>query len=215
MRCPACGATNPEEAAWCGQCYTTFGQPEPEPDPAPQQEEGSPAPAVDPTTASGFRKRGDVVEWQCLRCDAYTSVDELTCGVCGTPLAARYEMDTPEPEHNWSAALALSVVAPGAGHLAVSRYGAGAGRLLLFTVWLLGGVLLTATGGAGAWPAAAPLYLGAAAVWAGSLLDIYQLQHGNRELLAGRVLLWMVVGVIVLSMVGMFAAAGGALGTGG
>lgn len=212
MRCPACGATNPEGASWCGQCYTSFTA---SPEPAQPAEPGqAPGPAAEPST-SGFRKRGDALEWQCPRCDAYTSVEQLDCQVCGTPLAARYDVDTDETEHNWSAAMALSAVVPGAGHLAVARYGAGAARLLLFTVWLVGGLLLTASGGAGAIPAAAPLYLGAFVLWAGSLVDLHQLQRGDRELLAGRTLLWLVVSVIILSMIGMFAAAGGGPGQAG
>jgi hypothetical protein len=210
MRCPACGATNPDAAQWCGQCYASFEPAQPdvlddvEAPPAPQARD----PEAEPR--AGFRRRGDAVEWQCPRCDTFTSIDELACAACGTTLAARYEQETPEPPRNWSAALALSVAVPGAGHVSIGRYGSGAARLVLFAVWLVGGLLLTLSGGARALPAAAPLYLGALVVWAGSLVDLVQLERGDRELLAGRTLLWLVVGVIVLSMIGMFAAAGSA-----
>jgi hypothetical protein len=126
MRCLSCGATNPETASWCSQCYAAFETAEApsapetaEPRSAPVETEGRSAPEPEvppgPPAASGFRRRDDVLEWQCPLCDAYTSIEQLTCHACGTPLAARYARDEPAVEPNWSAALALAVVVPGAG----------------------------------------------------------------------------------------------------
>lgn len=47
MRCPACGARNPETAAWCSQCFTTLGEPGTAPEHA---EESDPAPAPSAAT---------------------------------------------------------------------------------------------------------------------------------------------------------------------
>lgn len=50
MRCPACGARNPDTAEWCSQCYTTLTEPEPAPDPAP-----GPGPEPDPPPPDASR----------------------------------------------------------------------------------------------------------------------------------------------------------------
>jgi TM2 domain-containing membrane protein YozV len=215
MRCPACGATNPDQAPWCGQCYHDLREPTP-PAAGPAPPAGEPgAPPVPPATdpsVSGFRRVGDRVEWTCVRCGTSNDIDELHCGVCGAPISARYEEPEREPEpREWTTALALSAVIPGAGHIALGRHGTGIARALLFATWLVGGVVLAGAGGAAA---AAPLYLGAAVLWAGSLLDLHLLRRGARELLAGRTLLWLVVGVLVLTGVGMFAAAANLPGAG-
>lgn len=45
VRCPSCGAKNPPDAQWCGQCLTRFGAPPPPP-PAPAQAAPAAAPAA-------------------------------------------------------------------------------------------------------------------------------------------------------------------------
>ncbi|CAN5288476.1 hypothetical protein BH20ACT8_BH20ACT8_10850 [soil metagenome] len=62
---------------------------------------------------------------------------------------------------------------------------------MLFGIWLLGGIALLATGSRAAL-AAAPLLLGAAVVYAASLVDLAARRRDGRELLAGRGLLWLV-----------------------
>lgn len=48
MRCPACGARNPETAAWCSQCFATLGEPGTAPEPAEE-----PGPALAPSADTG------------------------------------------------------------------------------------------------------------------------------------------------------------------
>jgi hypothetical protein len=133
-------------------------------------------------------------------------------------MAARYETAPDTPPVNWGAALALSAVLPGGGHLLARAGASGTSRALLYVLWLLGGVAVATQGG----PAvlvAAPLLLGAAAVWGATLLDVRNLERGRPELLAGRTLLWMVIAVTALFMVagavvlvGSAGPAGGDLG---
>lgn len=227
MRCPTCGATNAASAAWCGQCYTTLRPHDPGPapphDPGPAPPHGpGPAPPLDPgrgpavaqpdgLRVEGFRRQADgTVQWACAVCGQYSSVDDLRCRVCGAGFDERYRPGRqPEPIPNWAAALVLSALLPGAGHLAINRYGAGLARVLLFAVWLLGASLLTGAAGGGAGIAAAPLWLGAGALWTGSMLDVARLRRGDPELLGGRVLLWLVVAVTLLLSLGVVAAAAG------
>jgi ribosomal protein L37E len=204
MRCAACGATNPEGASWCGQCYAPLGAPAPDAPPAAPPEGAAPADAGEPA-GSGFRGQGDRLEWACLRCGAYNAIELTRCSVCGAGFAERYRSEEPPRPVNWQAALGLSMLLPGAGHLSAGRVGSGAARALLFLVWLSGAILLAGETGAGL--AVAPLALGAALLWAGSVLDVVNLQRGRPEVLVGRTLLWLVIGVTGLLMVAVLATA--------
>lgn len=59
-----------------------------------------------------------------------------------------------------------------------------------------GGLLLAGAGAS--LLVAAPLLAGALAVWAGTLADVSNLDGSGREVLRGRVLLYLVVGVTLL-----------------
>jgi hypothetical protein len=83
-------------------------------------------------------------------------------------------------------------VFPGLGHLLARRTGTGLARVVLTVTWLLGALLVT--GGGGGNLAAAPLLLGVAILWAGSLRDVLALVDGGREVLTSRVLLWLTGG---------------------
>lgn len=232
IRCHACGATNTDTADWCGQCYASLVTADESA--APPESATAPATAAptasataaekeaagsSPAMAEGFRRSGDTVEWQCPTCQEWNSVDALRCSACATPLSARWERrdaDAATPlavrfDEPWTAALALSAVIPGAGHIGLRRYGSGIARAVLFAVWLTGGVALLVSGGVFA---GAPLLLGTALLWAGSLADVAALRAGRREILGGRALLWLVVGVLGLSVLALFAAALRAPGVG-
>lgn len=227
MQCPACGATNPETAAWCGQCYTRFDAP-----PAPPSTNGSsapdevmPEPAAPPfeppaeapvvpaaapgdLTTEGFRRQGDELEWECPECGQFNAIELTSCAICGTSFLERFRTETPEPPRNWPAALLLSVFAPGAGHVSVGRYGTGWARLVLFVAWVLGAVVLATSAGSGALIVATPLLLGALVLWALTLVDLYRLQQGESEILSGRAFLWLVVAVLLLMAVALFGSMG-------
>jgi hypothetical protein len=232
MRCPGCGATNPDDARWCGQCYRSLerekpavatsegsgaatGEGEANPDAASQASEASRGPGPDaspearPTGLSGgFRESAEGVEWECVSCGTFNSVELLACQVCGASLGAQFETPESAPRAEPRAALAASAVLPGSGHLLSGRPGSGIARAVLFVVWLVGGILLaTSSGGAGPVWSALPLLLGAVALWAASLVDLTRAQRGESELLGGRGLLWLVVAVIVGSVIGLFGAA--------
>lgn len=210
MRCPSCGAANPESAQWCGQCLRRFDE---EPadhaaHPPPSESEAGASAEAPPSTAA-FRREGDDVQWACSACGQFNSIELSSCAVCGTAFVDRFRSDDPEPPRNWPQALLLSMIVPGAGHLAVGRYGSGLSRVLLFATWALGAVMLLGGTGRQAGVAVMPLVLGAFVLWIGSLVDIYRLQRGEEELLVGRRLLWLVVGVLLLLVLGLFASVGG------
>lgn len=207
MQCRACGATNPDSAAWCGQCLVRFDTPEPAATRAGPDTPAAPATAGTATqpTSDAFRRVGDELQWACPQCNQFNGIDDPVCAVCGTPFVERFRAaEEPEPPRNWSQALAFSAVAPGAGHLAVGRYGSGWARLVLFVSWIIGALLMSSSGGA---RAGVPLLLGAAVMWAGSLVDLQRLREGREELLVGRRLLWLVLGVLLLLGVTMVTSA--------
>ena len=230
MRCPQCGATNPDSAAWCGQCLQRFDQPaEPVPaadlSPQPDADDGlgvldggdvvtteATAPPAAADAPAGFRREGDDVQWQCPQCDRFNSIDSQHCEVCGTAFLERFQQPEVEPPRNWNAALLMTLVAPGAGHISVGRYGTGVARLVLYLGWVVGAMAVAGIAGGRGALVVTPLILGAVVLWAGSLVDIYRLQHGQSEVLGGRSLLWLVVGTLILMGLGLFAAVAGAGG---
>lgn len=216
MQCPSCGATNPDSAQWCGQCLHRFGQAEPAvaAEPAPSAPSSPTAPAPRPAastsagSAEGFRREGDDLQWECPSCGQFNDIDDLNCVVCGTAFTERFRAaQEPEPPRNWSAALAMSAVAPGAGHMSVGRYGSGVARLILFLTWMAGALMLGVGGGSGAMLAVVPLLIGAIVVWAGTMVDVQRLSQAQEELLVGRRLLFLVIGVLVLLGAGLLASA--------
>lgn len=152
-----------------------------------------------PSRESGFRRVGDELQWACPQCGQFNAIEDTTCVVCGTSFVERFRADEAPPQpRNWNQALAMSAIAPGAGHLAVERYGSGLARLVLFLTWVAGAILLGGGGGGGSLRAVAPLLIGAFVLWAGSLVDLQRLRDGQDELLVGRRLLWLVLGVLGL-----------------
>lgn len=226
MRCGACGAGNPDGAAWCGQCYATLPDDAASGDQAPQAPASTDEPAEghgrgdgtlsrmlsEGELAEGFRRADGTVEWECPKCGTWSAVEDLRCRACDTPLSARWmaapERPTPDPRFSepWVVVFLLSAVVPGAGHIGLRRFGTGIARAVLYAVWVLGAGGLLVSGGRAAGFAAAPLAGGALLLWVVSLLDLQALRTGRRELLGGRTLLWVVVAVTGLSILGVFAA---------
>lgn len=227
MRCPRCGARNPGSAQWCGQCFASL-----EPGPAasapaaptePEQAEPTPpvpsphAPAQ-PQPGSGqgaphFRQSGDGIDWRCEVCDTWNPIERTSCTVCG----AAFSRTVAEPAERGplvdvppAVPVLATAVLPGAGHVLLGSVTSGIARLLLYAVWLLGGLLLlreAVSADASALPAV-PLLAGAIALALGSLMDVMQLQRGGTsEVLGPRVLLWLTVGVLGLTMLSLVVSA--------
>lgn len=230
MRCPSCGAQNPDSASWCSQCYATLpgaggttpaqqageagtGGGEPAPPAGAGADDATSSRLADDELADGFRRAGGTVEWECPKCWTWSAVEDLRCRACDTPLSARWMTAPDRPavdprfSEPWVVAFLLSAVVPGAGHIGLRRFGTGIARAVLYAVWLLGATGLLVSGGRAAGFAAAPLFGGALLLWAGSMYDLQALRTSRPELLAGRTLLWVVVAVTGLSISGVFAAA--------
>lgn len=216
MRCPECGALNAPSAAWCSQCYASFGRQAAAQPPAAE----APAEAARPTrpaeTAPSdprFRRSEEGVDWCCAACDAWNPLERSACAVCGTSLSETLQEDeTPAPPQvSLTTVVAASIVLPGAGHVLMGRQAAGVGRLVLYAVWASGGfaLLRAAAGADGSLLPALPLITGAFVLLATSVLDAMALRRGDvtTEILSVRALLWLTVGVIGLTTLAFISSA--------
>lgn len=172
--------------------------------PVERREPGADGPAAIVTAGDGrFRRIGDDIEWACTRCDAWNPMERLHCDVCGAAFHERFERpDDPEqqpPAVPVGVLMAMSLLAPGSGHLVLRRYATAIGRLLMFLLWAIGGLLLLSEAratGQSALPAV-PLLLGAVGLSLVSAYDVVAAAQGSsHEILGPRVFLWSVVAVI-------------------
>ena len=161
-------------------------------------------------SADGFRRGEQGLEWNCPTCGHWSSIEAEQCEVCQTPFSARIAYDEHATETSGVDGRAatrvawLNIVLPGLGHIVAGWTGSGLARLVLYSVWVVGGLAIF---GAGGTLVAIPLLIGAAIIWGSSLHDAWQLGQRGPQLLNGRALLWLVIGVTLLSMLGVGAVA--------
>jgi hypothetical protein len=226
VSCSACGARNPEAAAWCTQCFVTLGAttgPGTGPDapgPADVASTGTDAPVVDvpdaevpdvdaagaagAATASvrsgDVRVTGELVEWRCRRCGGWHALELAQCPACGAPREG-FATGTPTtaPRVPVGTARLASIPLPGLGHVLLGAVGSGVARMVLFVLWVGGGLALVGDAPAGG----AVLVLGALVLWVATLIDVERVPAGRRELLGARGLGALVVGVTVLLVLGI------------
>jgi len=192
-RCPSCGALVIADAQWCGQCFTSLAEPEPEPEPA----------AVGATSSAATDRPSRVPTWRCPACEHDNAIELDACVVCGTSFATLMRQDEERPKVDPKDALAWSLIFPGLGHRKVGRGVDGLARGVLFAV-LFSMALLTGLSGvrSGAVFGLFAVFMGLAlAVYVGSALEAYRLAEGGEPIVSARALLWVTVGVILLSVV--------------
>lgn len=227
MRCPSCNAHNADGATFCTLCHSSFVAPPVVDDPAPVAEPSPDEPAtvragVDesdaaaaiavadvqgPTTSTKgtFRKTEEGFDWRCARCLEWNPLELTACSVCQLPFRDTMagEAAAPVPDVSVAVVVGLSVVAPGLGHVAAGRTGTGVMRIVLFFLFLWGGLLLRAqtSGPGGPRLAVVPLLVGALVVWIVALVDANWLAQGvPRVVLTPRAYLWLLVAVLVLTL---------------
>ncbi|MBW3620216.1 MAG: hypothetical protein KY461_08225 [Actinobacteria bacterium] len=219
MRCPACGGRNADSAEWCSLCFAPLRETpviedaidDVVDDAAGDAPEAS-GPATGTISSDGrFRRTEEGLDWRCAACERWNAMERQTCVTCGEPFVRTLGTDEPDPPAGRSeaAVVGASLLLPGAGHVLLGRGGAGALRIILYVIWLLGGiVLLSAATGAGRSPVAAlPLLFGAFVVLLASVIEAQRTVTGvETVLLTPRVTLWLVVGVLGALMVSFFVA---------
>jgi hypothetical protein len=211
-RCPSCGALVASDADWCGQCFADL-RPPPEPVAAAM----APAAAEGTIPAGGGADAGagGGAWWPCAVCGARNPIELEACARCGTPFAdlmrdAPGEARSAEPKE----ALAWSLIFPGLGHRIAGRPLDGLARGVLFGM-SFGMALLLGVAGVRSGPTFAVFalfLLTALIVYAGSAYEAYRIAGGGDVLIGSRPLLWVLVGLILLSVVMLALAVASASG---
>lgn len=172
-----------------------------------------PSDTTAPTTSRDgrFRRTDEGLDWRCAACETWNPIERQTCVTCREPFTRTLApvADEPRREVDETTAVGATILLPGTGHVLLGQGAAGALRIILYVIWLLGGlVLLRAAAGSGQ-PIlpAVPLLLGALVVLVASVVEVQRTVSGDDTvLLTPRVTLWLVVAVLGGLMVSFLAA---------
>lgn len=208
--CSQCGARNPAEAEWCGQCFASLDQQTAVGDHVPLDDEPpeilTAAPEGAPAPASAEALTGQAVEasetktstWVCSVCETSNALEAEHCSACGTSIFRAFGAEVEEDiKVDPQQALLRSVMFPGLGHAYAKQglLGSAIGGLTLMSVGF--GIGLAASGlGSFGWP----LLLEALGVWVAAAFDAYRIAGGqetNALLLKPRVITALVGSVMV------------------
>ena len=176
--CPACGASTPAAAEWCGHCCADLGSP-----PAASEEPES-VELAEPTRAG----------WECRACGHDNDVAASVCERCGTSIYDSYGAASERAAADPEAALKRAVIFPGLGYSPLG-YG-GIGAVVGFLAVACGAVavmLLVAGELIGLF-----LLLMFIGIWVASVMDIAQLARGGSEPLLRPRVLSALGGVVVI-----------------
>ena len=222
VRCPSCGAKNPPDAQWCGQCLKRFQAPPPPPPvsavPATAAPEAPAAPAeaeapsgVKPGIERGnFRSTEEGILWRCTSCDTENRLEEPVCTVCGKAFAEAMRPPGPERiQRDPGTTAMISLFFPGAGHAYLGMWPQAIARGVI-SVWVALMAVFFAIGGkTGAMPVA--MLYGAAAfgLWMTAAHDAFREANGESRqvLLQGRRFTYLVLGLLMLLLASLFLTA--------
>jgi hypothetical protein len=210
-RCPNCRALVSEDAEWCGQCFASLKEPAAEPASIP---EGSPLRVAVAARAAG--EAGDVrkvATWTCPACEHENALELDVCEVCFTPFAALFREPEEGPAVDPRTALTRSLIFPGLGHRAIGKGPDGLARGMMFA-WTFGTTILILVSHVSSGPLTGMLLLYgglAVAIYVFTAFEAYRMAQGDGALVSSRVLLWIAVGLVLVSVlmatVLIFAAA--------
>lgn len=170
VTCSHCGATNPPDAEWCGQCFGSLGSrpsesPEPE---APGHESSAADP---PATGQGPVRSG----WECRACQSVNDVDTSECSVCGLSIYDSYGAGSDQAAFDPETALRRSIIFPGFGYGSLGFGGIGVvAGFLSIAAMMVGGMLVIAGELIGI-----ILIVAAVAIWVISIVDVVRLAQGE------------------------------------
>ncbi len=211
-RCATCGAVLYEGAEWCSMCFSPVGaqrgpEPSSEHDAGPElggrsgslTVEGSDDRAATTTDTSSSKTPA----WPCPVCGGRNPIELDVCATCGTPFAALMRQEQARPKVDRRDAFRRSLLYPGLGHRMVGRDLDGFARGVLFTMLLLATLMLAFAGVSSS--AVHFLFLLYAAATVGvylmTALEAAQLADGGDLIVPSRVLLWVTVAILLVSVV--------------
>jgi ribosomal protein L40E len=215
VRCPACGASNPADSAWCGQCHARFGA---EPPSAGTPSNASPADGAEhgPFGHPSIASRDGTVVWTCPACNGENPIEATVCGRCGSNFATFFSgrKAVEAPRGSAASAVWASALLPGAGHWIYRAVGQALARAVMY-VWTVGIAIMLlarppAAGRAVVRGVGMLFALAGAAVWLLSMLETLRMREGDRRpLIQPRVLTWFsaaLSGVLLFGLLGVALA---------
>ena len=225
-RCAFCGALNPADAEWCGQCLRRFPPPEINVDPiesaagiltgeetiesttaeTPSRDPAEEARTLTPAARGAFTITESGISWMCAQCATKNPLDASFCSVCGATFADTMEPKPARPQRDPNLAALLSLLLPGAGHAYIGLWAQAASRAVI-SVWVIFVVVasLFAGGEASSTLLAAVFGVVAFGLWVVGAHDAYREAKNESRLvlLKGKIFLWLVLGLLMLLFIMM------------
>ena len=187
VTCSHCGATNPSDAEWCGQCFGSLGS-RPSESPEPLEAE---SPAAGPPETDQVPARSG---WECRSCQSVNDVDKSECSVCGLSIYDSYGADSDRAASDPETALRRAIIFPGFGYGSLGFGGIGVvAGFLAVAALVVGGMLVIAGELIGI-----ILIVAAVAIWAISIIDVVRLAQGEPVPLLRPRVLSIVGGFVVI-----------------
>jgi hypothetical protein len=235
-RCPACGGLNKRSAEWCGQCFQRFASddsrsaaadepagttsqvasaPSPPPPPPSGVQGASRDASSVPSSATGqtFSVTDKGIIWTCSRCNNANDFSLSACSVCGAPFSELIrEPGSDRPQRDPGIVAIASLVLPGAGHAYLGLWGQAIARAVI-SVWVVTVTLFAIfQGGRPALVTALMFGVVAVALWLVAAHDSYREAQGDGRstLLKDRHFLYVVLGLLLMSMIMVFMSIAGA-----
>lgn len=146
------------------------------------------------------------ITWRCSRCDSDNPLDAPTCAVCGMTFAESMNPPKERPERDPNTVALYSLFFPGAGHWYIDMRAQAVARGVL-SVWVIFVALLS--GIQGSLMFAVPFGAAAFALWILAAHDSYREARGEATavILKGRMFMFVVFGLLLLSFVLLVVAA--------
>jgi TM2 domain-containing membrane protein YozV len=146
--------------------------------------------------------------WSCPRCDLHNPIELRICSRCGARFESLFAQPDERPKIDPARAARLSLLFPGAGHIAAGRTADGVARAVVFA-WTTLTVLaiLIMRGGFRPGPLLPVLLLyiaAAAALYGMTAVDARRAAEGEPPVLSSRILLYGVGSLILLTVGIMF-----------
>ncbi|MGH2683548.1 MAG: hypothetical protein ACRDIX_09985 [Actinomycetota bacterium] len=144
--------------------------------------------------------------WTCRRCDLENPIDARICTRCGARFESLFTPAEQRPKVDPGRVARLSLLFPGAGHIAAGQVADGVARAVVFAwVALTVVAILVMRGGFRPGPLLPVLLLylsAAAAVYGITAVDARRAVDGEAPILTSRILLYG-VGILILLTVGI------------
>jgi hypothetical protein len=157
--------------------------------------------------------KGKEITWTCSRCENVNGFEHNTCEVCGASFAEVIkEPSEPAPERNPNAVALLSLLFPGAGHAYIGMYGQAIARGVI-SLWVVVTAIFAAAQGASQSMALAVVFgIVFVGLWGVSAHDAYREASHQKSavLLRDKLFLYLVLGLLLMSVVFVFSLAMGA-----